>query len=265
MKSGQVLVIVLLIVVVSLAVGLSVASRNITNLRTSTQTEHSQRAFTAAEGGVEEVLSRLSDVAGNPGVNTAAGANVPVQVGDITAEVNVKGSTVYDAVIEEGTVGQVDLSGGNAPSQVKISWAKSSDPLEVADPASIEVTIVYNSPVGDFTQERSAWSGGGHTIDEEGFDRDLGCPPASGFETCARVNVNAAANPLFMRIRVFWNKATVNVEGVDKPLPVQAYELTSTAATDLGITRKVNVTRTVLPQLPAVFDYVLFSQGDIVK
>ncbi len=59
-KSGQILILVLLIVVVALAVGLSVASRNITNLRSSTQTEQSQRAFTAAEGGVEDVLSRLS-------------------------------------------------------------------------------------------------------------------------------------------------------------------------------------------------------------
>ena len=57
MKSGQILILVLLVVVVVLAIGLSVASRNITNLRTATQSEQSQRAFGAAEGGVEKVLS----------------------------------------------------------------------------------------------------------------------------------------------------------------------------------------------------------------
>jgi len=62
MKQGQILILVLLVVVVILAVGLSVASRNITNLRTSTQTEQSQRAFTAAEGGVEDVLSNLEAI-----------------------------------------------------------------------------------------------------------------------------------------------------------------------------------------------------------
>ena len=51
MKQGQILILVLLVVVVILAIGLSVASRNITNLRTSTQTENSQKAFSAAEGG----------------------------------------------------------------------------------------------------------------------------------------------------------------------------------------------------------------------
>src|SRR3972149_6444629 len=102
MKQGQILILVLLAVVVILAVGLSVASRNITNLRTSTQTEQSQRAFSAAEGGVEDVLSRLSTIAQSPSI--ATGVDVPVTVGDITANVNVKASSVYEAVVEEGTV-----------------------------------------------------------------------------------------------------------------------------------------------------------------
>ena len=55
-KKGQVLVLVLLVVVVALAVGLSVASRNLTNLRITTQSEQSQRAFNAAEGGNEHAL-----------------------------------------------------------------------------------------------------------------------------------------------------------------------------------------------------------------
>src|SRR3989338_6979057 len=97
-KSGQILILILLIVVVALAVGLSVASRNITNLRTSTQAEHSQRALSAAEGGVEDVLSRLNYVAqyittgtAVPGlVCTGSGqANCTVSVGNIDANVVV--------------------------------------------------------------------------------------------------------------------------------------------------------------------------------
>src|SRR3989344_3793955 len=99
-KSGQILILVLLIVVVALAVGLSVASRNLTNLKTATQTEQSQRAFTAAEGGVEDVLSRLSTITSNPQVNTASGLDVPVAVVGITATVNVKAISTYERTID---------------------------------------------------------------------------------------------------------------------------------------------------------------------
>ena len=48
-------------------------------------------------------------------------------------------------------------------------------------------------------------------------------------------------------------------------LPIQTYDITSTATTDIGVTRRVQVTKTALPQLPAVFDYVLYSESDIKK
>jgi len=42
--------------VVVLTVGLAVASRSITSLRTSTEEENSQRAFSAAEAGIEKII-----------------------------------------------------------------------------------------------------------------------------------------------------------------------------------------------------------------
>lgn len=56
MEKGQALLIVVLIMVVVLTVGLSVASRSITNLRITNDDENSQRAFSAAEAGVESAL-----------------------------------------------------------------------------------------------------------------------------------------------------------------------------------------------------------------
>src|SRR5581483_11095277 len=55
-EHGQILLIVVLAMVVFLTVGLSVVSRSITNLRTSVDEENSQRAFSAAEAGVEQAL-----------------------------------------------------------------------------------------------------------------------------------------------------------------------------------------------------------------
>lgn len=55
-QKGQALLIVVLVMVVALTVGLSLASRSITNLRNTTDEANSQKAFAAAEAGVEQVL-----------------------------------------------------------------------------------------------------------------------------------------------------------------------------------------------------------------
>lgn len=61
-QSGQALLIVVLVMVVALTVGLSVAVRTTTNLRTSSESESSQRAFSAAEAGIEQSLQSGASV-----------------------------------------------------------------------------------------------------------------------------------------------------------------------------------------------------------
>ncbi len=55
-QRGQALLIVVLVMVVALTVGLALASRSITNLRNANDDVSSQRAFSAAEAGVERAL-----------------------------------------------------------------------------------------------------------------------------------------------------------------------------------------------------------------
>ena len=57
---GQMLLVVVLTMIVALTVGLSVVSRTVTNLRISRQNEESQRAFQAAEAGIEQALQSQS-------------------------------------------------------------------------------------------------------------------------------------------------------------------------------------------------------------
>jgi hypothetical protein len=59
-QKGQILLIVILAAVVSLTVGLSAVSRTITNTRVSTEEANSQKALSAAEAGVEELVSNQS-------------------------------------------------------------------------------------------------------------------------------------------------------------------------------------------------------------
>src|SRR3989338_9342906 len=61
---GQILILFLLVLVVGLAIVLSVASRSITDIRTTTTSDESNRAYFAAEAGIEEALKRLETPAG---------------------------------------------------------------------------------------------------------------------------------------------------------------------------------------------------------
>ena len=58
-QTGQILIIFLLILVVGLALVLSVASRSITDIRITTTSDESSRAYFAAEAGIEEALKQL--------------------------------------------------------------------------------------------------------------------------------------------------------------------------------------------------------------
>ncbi len=276
MKQGQILILVLLAVVVVLAIGLSVASRNITNLRTSTQTEQSQRAFTAAEGGVEDVLSNLEQIGEDIALNTgASGCNIAgdtadcdVGVGGLDASVQVKSSRVYQAAIQLGNVAQIDLSGFNGD-HVKVEWAKEDDEFSVDDggSAAVEISLVYGA--SPYNIERWYFPG---TISGAARSETSGSNPSgtsscvpSGFEHCVDVDVSSFQPPQVLRIRPFFTRTTVKVAGVDDDLEPQTYDVSSTATTEIGVTRKVQVSRSALPQVPAVFDYAIYSENDIIK
>jgi len=61
-QKGQILLIVVITMIVALTVGLTVASRTVTQLRLSKQNEESQRAFNAAEAGIDKVLQQGGEI-----------------------------------------------------------------------------------------------------------------------------------------------------------------------------------------------------------
>jgi len=60
-QSGQILIIFLLVLVVGLAIALSIASRTVTDIRQTTTSDESNRAYFAAEAGVERALKQISE------------------------------------------------------------------------------------------------------------------------------------------------------------------------------------------------------------
>src|ERR1035437_7541814 len=61
-QGGQALLIVVLVMVVALTVGLSIASKSITSFRNSTEQASSQKAISAAEAGIEQALKSNTSI-----------------------------------------------------------------------------------------------------------------------------------------------------------------------------------------------------------
>jgi len=115
-QKGQVIIILLLVMVVSLAVALSIVGRSINEISTSKKTEDSSRAFSAAEAGIEKVLK----------LATPPGVAVPVNFPNLaTASAEFYKLPVGNNALEHPPIGK--------PSFAQFWFAdpdKDNDPLD---------------------------------------------------------------------------------------------------------------------------------------
>lgn len=83
-QSGQALLIILLSTLVALTVGLAITQRSLTDVANSTRIEQSTKAFSAAEAGIEKVLSNpslgtfpINDLGNNSQAEARSSGGVP--------------------------------------------------------------------------------------------------------------------------------------------------------------------------------------------
>ncbi len=249
--SGQIGVIILLIMAVLLTVGLTLAANSNKDLIISQQEEESGRVFNAAEAGIEKALSSDLNFAAESATGTL---DTIVNVG-VSYDINKL--RVLQTRLLEGMSVNIDVTGVNAGQGLTIDWSK-EDNCSSQDPASLLVSIYYDD--AGTTKVRHVTAGAcnrsdgftlGATGNYDGYRRRITIPLASG--------------DLFARIKTLYNDTHLRVAGNGWTLPVQGFAIRSEAKNELGNeTRAVEVTRS-LPGAPAVMDYALVSGSDISK
>lgn len=233
-ESGQVLIIILLVLVVGVSIVLSLSARSITDVRTTTSTEQSNRAYFAAEAGIERALQQIKDGSisgsGNPiaGQSTDLG-NGATYTGTIDSSGGVAKAFYFTAVkdttiqanlrstVTDDTTG---LNGG----RLNIYWHTVSSPAPSAgDTAALEITLLRkNSSTGAYSVDKYACDPIASRASVDGFScagsvSGTNPPTSCGTATLAGVSnstinsfcfkttipVNASANErtLLMRIR----------------------------------------------------------------
>lgn len=163
-QEGQILLVVILTMIVALTVGLSIAARIVTELRISKQNEESQRAFQAAEAGIQQTLSEKRDF--NVGLDN-----------------NAKFSTEFISESREAIV----MNNGLAVDQASGGDVWLSD-------YSQEANELFRNPMG-VTPENPT----GSALDLEilwGSAEQDQCSPGSGENTAPAIEVTILTGPL---------------------------------------------------------------------
>lgn len=255
-KSGQVGLLLLVIMGLVVGIALSLASRSLSDTVLSRQESESARAFRLAESGVEQALNALRQDSSTNTVLSLSGA------GDFSGSTKINGQSNFGLYVKEGDQAHLDVS-SFAPGNLSISWTRVSDGRESPEscalgsgnsPAAIEI-ISYNS-LG--TASFDYYNPYGCTPETNGFSNATSSG-TDGFLSQTSYAVGAGVSAV--RIRPIYTDATIAVSG--SGLSTQLYLIQSKAAG--GDAQKEIEVKRGLDAPASIFDYALFSGSSIEK
>jgi hypothetical protein len=270
---GQTVLITVLVLTIALTVALSLIRRTISDVKTTGVLEESARAFSVAEAGIEDVLKR------------ASGTTATIQSGNGTASFNTTYTTIGGSMseytnmtsTEKGDVGTVwlvghladnsmDETGDNdyckdpGPCLIDVCWTSTvGQPLP-----AVEIGVLYKTiSTGVYAIKRYANDPDpvriGNNFDHTVYTSAVHCVGKHFFQVTLPTT---DARPVALRLRPYYNSTIFSVAPVDRTLPPQGFEVSSTGKTDSGITRKIIVKKKY--EAPAsIFDFVLYGNTSI--
>lgn len=294
-NKGEMILIILLVMAVGLTIGLSVASRSVTDVKLSSQIEESSRAFSAAETGIEQALRvGLINVTPTGGVLPTMGASYNITAnsyGGGTKQYNFNKITPQNQsqtvwLVPHTNAGP-DLSGPFYTAGQIIICADKESPT-AAEPA-LEMTLLFKDLSDSVNPYKVIRAGYDKNIlrrsENKFFPID---PPAAGQE-CMQGDGKTAYfistkisfnNPDFtvkpaaediliaLRLRAVYANAqlAVNPQGESGAtnLPEQGKSFTSTGQTNSGVTRRLNIVQSYDAPLD-IFDYAIWSNTNLIK
>jgi hypothetical protein len=254
-QSGQIGVIILLIMVVLLTIGISIASQSSQDLFLAQQQVESTRVFNAAEAGVEQALSGDFDFEGNVLTGTLSDFGfTDVDVAYTVNKVNQLETRLFQMV---GV--KIDVTGSTPSNTLDIRWSLESDCASNAGQiASLLITAFAQTPEGVRSYHQAY----------------AGCDRGDQFTLASTVNMDGYRRRViytipedseFVRVTPLYSDTHILVSGGNWTLPVQGFQIRSEAENNLGDEfRAVEVNRT-LDSTPFILDYSLFSGNSLLK
>lgn len=293
-EQGQTILILLLVMAVALAIGLSVVQRSLTDISTASQVEESARAFTAAEAGIEKALQLESSTTVDFTRENQSKAEVEVS----PPLPEPRQALEYPPLAREeiahvwlANPNTASVSQGYTQKKLEIFWGR-SEITNTAEAPAIELTIVFKPAAAPFQSKKyffdpdgsrsasngfesvSGRCGGGKTASTSlGGNRTFYCQKELDFSDLgnsmlvllrARMFYSTNLEPFAVKPSVVGCGNEDDDEDNDScSLPRQG-KLYTSIGTAGGTQRKIQVLKEEKVVLP-LFDYAIFSAGDITK
>jgi type II secretory pathway pseudopilin PulG len=274
-SSGQVLLIVLLVISVLLIVGLSVVSRSVTDIKISQQSQEAARALWVAQSGLENAIKANANIPLTSDVGLSVDYSVDKKSLEGTyfvfpGKVNANEAVTVWLIPHNDETGlieppnrAVDYKG---PRRISLHWA------EVGNKPAIEMALLYKDNSGNFQFKRETFDANASRAANETYFTPADSPGATfptgeTFAYCSRQLIFANnITPYLLRLRLIFNTTPqpLGVKSEDnQAFPKQGNCFFSTATVqESGVVRKLSECR-LWQTTPPIFDYLLFSGGSI--
>lgn len=267
------MVLVLLLSLMGLTVGLSTASRSLSDLKQITYVDAGTKAFAAAEAALQYGLSNIGSYSASTCTTEQA---VPLSITGIKAlTYRICSSNRDYAATLVPKDGVFELSVEGIPASIRSFDLVWSNPG-----AALEGIIVRN----DYSVERYAVRGGSGPVNN-GFQTTpiagASCVDRSERHLCADDTFNdgycyrgiphMSTGDQFIRVKALYAETKIAIcandgsngwgNGLEQD---QILDVIVTATTDNGTVRRLQAVRTPAA-LPGIFDYAVYSRGQIIK
>jgi len=254
-SSGQVGLIVLLIMVVILALGLSLATRTSQQAEIAIQQEDTTRVFNAAEAGVEAALANIYQNENTGSFSSISEEIESLDLTDSNANINysITKSNTLETHLKQGTSTELQVPSAGS---ISFYWATET---ACTDTASLLLSVYANN-AGTITAKHYAVGNctGASTRGDNFIANDIGPAPYRYSYT-----LFTAANDVFVRVKPVYNDTDIKIVGSPA---VSQFTINSQAQNTLTgqETRTFEVKRT-LSTAPAFMEYALVSGSSIIK
>ncbi|HSW96773.1 MAG TPA: hypothetical protein VLF89_03030 [Candidatus Saccharimonadales bacterium] len=260
-ETGQVLLITILAMVVALTVGLSVVSRSVVQIKTAKDEADSQKAFSAAEAGIEQVLKSGSTITSQSLGNNASVNNVSINTVQNTKILLNNGGQVVQDEGADVWLSTYPTYQNPWTGRVRLYWGTASACSE----AAIEAIVI--SSQGSYTMTHYSYDPCGSRISSAGGNNFSNALNTGGTINGVTLNYSFpidVTNAVLIRVIPLYNSTIVGVAGFTNAtetatqyLPSQGQIITATGVSN-------NTQRSIsyfqgYAQVPSELFYSLFS------
>lgn len=279
-QQGQVILMLILVMTVALAIGLSVIQRSLSDISTSGKVEQSSRAFSAAEAGIEKALR--NDFTGASFTDASATVTGSGEIPTVPSVGTRQDPLEYPPLAKE-EVAQVWLADytslTNPPPTVYINtsldvyWGNSD-----TDKAALEVTLVYYDGTKYANRKWYLDNAAASRSSANNFDQVTctGSYSLAGYKCKKTLGDTTGINNGVLPTGLILLRARLLYNSTSQPFAVQAVGTCSNCSLppqariieSIGIAgetqRKIQLFQ-LYKVVPPYFDYGIFSVGEINK